>query len=471
VSSASLQWGGRFVQPPDPALLAFGSSLEDDLVLAPYDVACSHGHVDALQAGAIIDKMAAEALHAALNVVESEIFSGAFAQFARETGAEDVHGAIDARVRQLCPNGEGDRLHSGRSRNDQVATTLALYAADRGRTGARESIEIARMFIERAEAELQAETLVGAVTHMQPAQPVLLAFWLLAAAEPFARAARRFADASRSALAWCPLGSSAVAGSTLPLDRAASCRLLGFAAPSRNAMDAIGTRDAVLDVAHAYVRAVVDASRPCSDFILWATPAYGYVRLGDASSTGSSLMPQKRNPDPFELVRGGASELLGLYNGSMASLAGLPLSYQRDLQQTKRMAILAVERGAAMLQAFARAFADLTFVREKMNANADAGFAVATDVADALILAGASARRAHELVGAAVRRAELEGRELTSADLSWLASNAGIASLDAPLDARGSVRAKRTPGSTSPQAVRASTESLRGELDRLKADL
>jgi argininosuccinate lyase len=468
VKSPSLQWGGRFAQPPDPALLAFGSSLDEDLVLAPFDVACSRAHVEALR-GAIIDDTCAQQLHAALEQVEAEIAEGTFASAARSTGAEDIHGAIDARVRELSP--EGERLHSGRSRNDQVATTLALYARERALAGAGASIGIARTLTTHASRALSEGTVVPAVTHMQPAQPVLLAFWLLAAAEPFARSASRFQDAARRARAWSPLGSAAVAGSTLPLDRAAAAAYLGFTAPSRNAMDAIGTRDAVLDVVHGFVRAVTDASRLCSDLILWATPSYGYVRLGDASSTGSSLMPQKRNPDPFELVRGGASELCGLYAGALASLAGLPLSYQRDLQQTKRMAIAAIERGSAMLQAFARALEDVTFVRSAMNASASKGYTIATDVADALVLRGCSARRAHELVGEAVRTAEAEGRELSNGDLESLANRAGIPTLHAPLDAPSSVRAKRTAGSTSPDAVSESLKSLEKELSEVEAQL
>jgi argininosuccinate lyase len=469
--TASLQWGGRFSQPPDPALIAFGSSLEDDVVLAPFDVACSRAHVEALRGGSVIDEACAQTLHLALAQVEREVADGSFARYARGSGAEDVHGAIDARVRELCPNGEGERLHSGRSRNDQVATTLALYARDRARSGARQSIALARALRSRAASELEAGTLVAAVTHMQPAQPVLFAFWLLAAAEPFVRAASRFASAAHQAGRWCPLGCAALAGSTLPLDRAAACAYLGFEEPSRNAMDAVGTRDAALDAAHAYVRAVTDASRLCAEIVLWATPAYGYVRLGDASSTGSSLMPQKRNPDPFELIRGGACELTGLYAGALGSLAGLPLSYQRDLQQTKRMAIEAIERGDAMLRAFARALADVTFVREKMTANAASGYAVATDVADALILAGCSARRAHELVGGAVREAETQGRPLSNGDLTALAKLAGIATLEAPLDAASSVGAKRTAGSTAPYAVAGALASLEAELNAIEESL
>ncbi len=468
--SASLQWGGRFALQPDAALLAFGSSLADDGVLAAYDVRCSLAHVGALAEGGVIDAPCAQALRTALHRVAAEIADGDFAAWARASGAEDVHGAIDARVRELAPDA-GAWLHAGRSRNDQVATTLALYARARAEDGARVTLAIARMLGTAAQDEAAAGTLLAATTHWQPAQPVLLAFWLAAAAEPFARSASRFIAARDGAARACALGSGAVAGSTLPLARGSAAAELGFAAPSRNAMDAIGTRDAALDTAHAFVRATLDASRVAEELVLWATPAFGYVRIGDASATGSSLMPQKRNPDAFELVRGGASEVLGYYTGALSSLAGLGLSYHRDLQQTKRVLLLAIERGAAMLEAFARALADVTFVRERMAARAGDGCTVATDVADALIAAGCSARDAHALVGERVRAADEAGRALDAGDLARLAAAIGVQALAAPLCAQASVEAKATAGSTAPGAVAASLAELAREIDMLEAQL
>jgi len=461
-----LQWGGRFGAAPDPALLAFGSSLEDDLVLAPFDVQTSQAHVDALAGGGIIDPAAAAALHGALDGVAAEIENGSFDAYARASGAEDVHGAIDARVRELRPQA-GALLHAGRSRNDQVATTLALYAHDRARAGARRTQSIARHLLARAVEELNAQTLLAATTHMQPAQPVLLAFWLQTAAEPFVRDAKRFARVADSALHSCPLGSGAVSGSTLPLDREAACRRLGFERPSRNAMDAIGTRESALDVAHACALALVNASRVSAEIVVWAMPAFGYVRLGDASSTGSSLMPQKRNPDVFELVRGSASEITGAYFGALASTIGLPLSYHRDLQETKRLTIAVCERALAALDAFERALRDTNFVRANLNARAGEGYTVATDIADALIQSGTSARDAHAFVGAAVRAAEEAGRALDERDLDALAREAGLKNLHAPLTPQASVAAKMTSGSTSPGAVRAGLASLAAELDQI----
>ena len=279
-------------------------------MLAPFDVECSLGHVEALAGGGIVNGEDAEVLAVALRAVAGEIADGSFAQFARECGAEDVHGAIDERVRALA-GVAGERLHAGRSRNDQVATTLLLYARARATRVLHQTASIASALVARARAALDDGTVLAGCTHRQPAQPVLLAYNLVAWVEPFVRAAHRFAAVKASAQTSCPLGSAAFAGSNLPLDRARAAAVLGFTRPSRNALDAIGNREAALDLAHACVRAVVEASRIAEEIVTWCTPAYGYARLGDAASTGSSLMPQKRNPDPFELVRAHAAKLTG----------------------------------------------------------------------------------------------------------------------------------------------------------------
>jgi argininosuccinate lyase len=446
--SKALQWGGRFGAPPDAALLNFGSSLEEDLVLAPFDVKCSRAHVDALQGGGIISAACAQELRDALDRVAAEIEDGAFYDFARASGAEDVHGAIDARVRELAPEA-GEVLHAGRSRNDQVATTLLLYCADRAAHARAACARIVARLLDYADAEAQAGTLVAATTHWQPAQPVLLAFWLCAAGEPFLRDSLRFAMVKEHALSSCPLGSAAVAGSSLPLDRRAAATALGFAAPSRNAMDAIGNRDAALDLAHAVVRSVLNASRICEELVVWCTPNFGYVRLGDEASTGSSLMPQKRNPDPFELVRAKAGALIGRFAGALASCSGIALSYHRDLQVTKSAILATVEEGLASLDAFDRALAHVHFNRGRMTALASEGFTVATDVADALIENGMTARQAHASVGAQILAYERDGTPL-----QWP-------------DAHASVNGKKTSGSTQPDAVRETLQALRAQVKEL----
>ncbi|HLY03528.1 MAG TPA: argininosuccinate lyase [Candidatus Cybelea sp.] len=467
---SALQWGGRFGAAPDAQLLAFGSSIEEDLVLAPFDVECSLGHVEALRGGKIVSETEAAELASALAAVGVEIRDGSFANYARAQPFEDVHGAIDARVREIA-GVAGESLHAGRSRNDQVATTLLLYAADRALAGAKRAHAIAAALVARAREELARESVVAGCTHRQPAQPVLLGFLLVGWSEPFVRSVWRFATVARAARASCPLGSSALAGSSLALDRGAAARALGFTRPSRNALDAIGNRDVALDLAHAFVRALIDASRIAEELIAWSAPGYGYVALGDAASTGSSLMPQKRNPDPFELVRAHAARSVGAYAGALGTLCGLAPSYQRDLQETKSLTIAIAEDGLATLNAFERAWSAVSFQRERMARAAVAGYTVATDVADALIAKGVTARAAHALVGAAVAQAESDGRALDARDLAHLAAEAGIASLQAPLDARSSIGAKQTCGSTSPDDVRAQVEAVSTELASLARQL
>ncbi|MBV8581416.1 MAG: argininosuccinate lyase [Candidatus Eremiobacteraeota bacterium] len=460
----SLQWGGRFASAPDAALLTFGSSLEADLALAPYDVRCSRGHVAALESGGIIGASQARALREALDHVADEIADGSFATWARAGNFEDVHGAIDARVRDYAGKA-GELLHAGRSRNDQVATTLLLFAREAAAEGARHAIDVAALCEDRASDALAQQTLLAATTHWQPAQPVLLAFWLDALAQGFARAAARLASVGRDAARFCPLGSAALAGSSLPLDRVAAARELGFDAPTRNALDAVGDRDVALDLLHAITRAVLAASRASEELVLWATPAFGYVRLDDAASTGSSLMPQKRNPDPFELVRAHGAKLIGAYAGALASVNGIALSYHRDLQETKAQVLAGVVDGLAALDAFRRALAHVHFRGDVMTARAGEGYTVATDLADAVILVGSTAREAHRAVGERVLRAEEERRPLGAEDAAAL----GVP--QAPVDPLGSVLGKKTAGSTHPDAVAASIAATRDALAVLSESL
>jgi argininosuccinate lyase len=460
----ALQWGGRFAGAPDAALLAFGSSLEDDLVLAAFDVACSQAHVATLAASGVIDVGTAHALSGALQAIADEIPSGEFAAQARALGAEDVHGAIDGRVRALAP-AAGEWLHAGRSRNDQVATTLALYARDRALRGVDLCEAIARVAIDAAKSALKKETVLAATTHWQPAQPILLAFWLGAIAEMFVRARKRLERVAADAREACPLGSGACSGSTLPLERKIAAQELDFVAPSRNALDSVGDRDVALDVLHAVTRAVVAASRVSEELVIWCTPAFGYARLDDAASTGSSLMPQKRNPDPFELVRAAAAVATGTYASALASLSGVALSYHRDLQETKAQVIRGTERGLAALAAFAAAMKHVNWNAEAMAERAGDGYVVATDIADALIARGISPRQAHLLVGNAVSIAERDGRPLGTRDLTALAKAAKLkGALKAPLGALESVRAKKTAGSTSPESVARALAELEATL-------
>lgn len=294
---------------------------------------------------------------------------------------------------------------------------------------------------------------------------MLLALWIDAVAQGFVRAAERFARVAADARRFCPLGSAALAGSSLPLDRAAAAQALGFDGPSHNALDSVGDRDVPLDLLHAAARAAVAASRPSEELVIWATPAFGYIRLDDAASTGSSLMPQKRNPDPFELVRGFGARAIGAYAGALATVNGMALSYHRDLQETKAQVLAGVPPALAAVDAFRRAFAHVHFRHDTMNARAGDGYTVATDLADAVILAGATAREAHRAVGERVLLAEDHGRPLDRDDAVAL----GVP--DAAVDARGSVLGKRTAGSTHPDSVAAAIARTRHAIAALSETL
>ena len=374
--------------------------------------------------------------------------------------AEDVHGAIDARVRDLA-DGAGDYLHAGRSRNDQVATALALYVRDRAERGAPVA-GASRARRSRAHARPSRRHVVAATTHWQPAQPVLLAFWLGAVAENFARATTRFERvASDAAQAW-PLGAAACCGTGLPLDRAFSANLLGFAEPARNALDTVGDRDLGLDLLHATARALTAASRVSEELVLWCTPAFGYARLADAASTGSSIMPQKRNPDPFELVRGAAAAANGAYAGA-ARLDHRRRALVPSRPPGNEVADLARQRtragGARGLRLGIRV---RRLRRGRMNARAGDGYTLATDLADALTLRGLDTRRAHALVGARVLAAEREGRALDASDLNARRRRRSRCSPRRPARCRRFGAAQTHEGSTHPDRPRG-TRSTRSK--------
>jgi argininosuccinate lyase len=250
-----------------------------------------------------------------------------------------------------------------------------------------------------------------------------------------------------------PLGSGASSGSTLPLERSVSATQLGFEAPSRNALDAIGDRDVPLDLLHAAARGVIAASRVSEELVIWCTPAFGYARLEDAASTGSSLMPQKRNPDPFELVRGNAARVTGALGGALGTVTGVALSYHRDLQETKRVALRGIERGVAVLATFDRALSYVGWDTARMAARAEDGFTTATDVADTLIANGVSARRAHALVGEGIRAVQDARDAFAPEDLAAFRASSGIELSSLPLEASASLAAKVTAGSTGYEQV------------------
>jgi len=449
-----LLWGGRFATPPDDGLLAFASSYADDRVLAPFDVAATKAHVLVLERAAIVDAVDRELIHDALATMSEEIGAQTFALGGRH---EDIHSALETRVEELAGAAAG-KMQAGRSRNDQVATALALYLRDALGDIARSTCRLADDLLVRAQAELGEGTLVIGTTHGQPAQPILLAFWLHAAAVGVVRQMRRVA-ATRANIDRCPLGAGPIAGSSLPLDREYAAKLLGFSAgPTENALDTVGDRDAALESLFACAALMTHLSRICAEIVAWCAPTVGLAALDDAVATGSSALPQKKNPDVFELVRAKAASVVGLLGAALAHLKGLPLSYHRDLQETKRAAIAGVEETRASIVAFRATLRGLRFDRQRCNRSADDSFACATDLAEQLVGEGVPLRDAHRRVGERVRAAESAGTALCGGD-------------GRPLDPRTSVLGKKTAGSTNPDMLAAAIERTRKRASEIVGDL
>jgi argininosuccinate lyase len=439
-------WAGGFAGPPDPAMWAYTSSLAVDRRLWRQDVAGSRAHVRALVAAGVLDEGEGKLLLDGLAEVARELDAGSFAFAASD---EDVHTAVERRLTELV-GPAGGKLHTGRSRNDQVATDLHLWLKD----AAAASVEAAAGLVDAlaATAHAHPDAVLPGLTHLQPAQPVLWGFQLAAHGFALVRDLGRLQDAGRRADV-CPLGAGALAGSSFPLDPAATATDLGFAAAFDNAMDATADRDAVAELLAAGAIAMVHASRLAEDVTLWA--GRGWVRLPDAWATGSSMLPQKRNPDVAELVRGRAGTVLGRLAGLLATLKGVPLAYARDLQEDKAAAFEAVDTLVASMGALAGLVAGLEPDRARMLADARAGESTAVDLAEALVRAGVPFREAHAAVAAAVRLAAGRGARLADLDAAELAAiHPALAAADlAVLEVEGSIAAKATPGSTHPSRV------------------
>jgi argininosuccinate lyase len=394
-------WGGRFEDAPDPTAADFGRSIETDVELAFDDILGSMAHVRALGRAGVLTDGEVEALLAGLAAVRADIESGALRW---DPALEDVHmnveAALEARVGPAAR-----KLHTGRSRNDQVSTDLRLWLR---RT--IDDLDAALVGLERALIDLarrHVDTVMPAHTHTQPAQPVLLAHHLLAHVEMLERDRGRLADARRRANV-SPLGSGAVAGSGFPLDREAVAAELGFDGVTRNSIDASGDRDFVAEALAAFAIAMVHLSRLAEELVWWSHPRLGFVRLADAFSTGSSMLPNKRNPDPAELVRGRAARVIGDLAGFLAVLKGLPLGYQRDLQEDKRPLFEGARELRRSLDVLAGVIASLTVDETRLRAAAEEGYVTATAVAEALVELGVPFRSAHHVVGRLVRTAEAD---------------------------------------------------------------
>ena len=448
-------WHGRFGEPPSDELLAFTLSLGFDRRLAADDLDGSRAHVRMLGAQGLLAPAELEAVLGALDAVERELADGTFA-FAPTD--EDIHTAVERRVTEVA-GPAGAKLHAGRSRNDQVVTDLRLFAKREGRAVALAVHELQGVLLARA-AEARDDDYLPGYTHLQRAQPVLLAHHLLAHFWSLGRDVERFRDALVR-LDVSPLGAGALAGSSLPLDPDATTRLLGFAERFQNSLDAVSDRDFVAELLFACALVQVHLSRIGEEVVLWSTEEFGFVRLADAYSTGSSMLPQKKNPDIAELARGKAGRLIGNLTGFLATLKGLPLSYNRDLQEDKEPLFDSLDTCRLACTAVAGMLATAEFVPERMRAAADTAFAAATDLAELLVSRGTPFHDAHVRVGALVRQSIERGVPLEELVMTEPALGPDALTLLEPGQA---VRRRTTPGGGGPVPVAAQLDSARARL-------
>ena len=442
-------WGGRFADGPAPELAALSKSTHFDWVLAPYDVTASRAHAAVLHTAGLLTDEQRDGLLAGLDSLGCDIADGSFTPVDTD---EDVHGALERGLIDRVGADLGGRLRAGRSRNDQVATLFRMWLRDAVRRVGNGVFGLIEALT--AQAAAHPTTIMPGKTHLQAAQPVLLAHHLLAHVHPLLRDVDRIADFDDRA-AISPYGSGALAGSSLGLDPDAIAADLGFAAAADNSIDATASRDFAAEAAFILAMIAVDVSRLAEDIILWSTTEFGYVTLHDAWSTGSSIMPQKKNPDVAELARGKAGRLIGNLAGLLATLKAQPLAYNRDLQEDKEPVFDSVAQLELVLPAMAGLTATLVFDAERMAALAPAGYTLATDVAEWLVRRGVGFRTAHETAGAAVRVAEARGvglADLTDAELAQISSEL-TPEVREVLTVAGSVAARDSRGGTAPEQV------------------
>ena len=445
-------WHGRFAEPPADELLAFTASIGFDQRLAADDIVGSRAHVRMLAKVGLLTKEEERAILAALDRVDAEVSAGDFV-----FDAEDIHTAIEQRVTELA-GPTGAKLHTGRSRNDQVALDLRLYLRREGLTVAGRVHDLQEVLLHRA-GEVEDVYLPG-YTHLQRAQPVLLGHHLLAHFWALARDVERW-QATLARADVSPLGAGALAGSSLPLDPAFVADELGFARPFENSLDAVSDRDFVAEALFTAALTQVHLSRLGEEIVLWSSDEFGFLVLSDAHSTGSSMLPQKKNPDVAELARGSAGRLIGHLTGLLATLKGLPLAYNRDLQGDKEPLFDALDTCGRALAALTGLLATATFVRERMQAAADTPATAATDLAEMLVEQGVPFRDAHAAVGALVRQAMERGVPL--AELVMTDPRLGPDAL-ALLEPGQAVQRRTTPGGAGPKPLKRQLTEARGRL-------
>jgi argininosuccinate lyase len=444
-------WGGRFAGGPSPELEALSRSTHFDWRLTPYDLAGSRAHAHVLHAAGLLSDAHLAELQRGLDVLGERYAAG---ELRPDPSDEDVHGALERLLLEEVGAEVGGRLRAGRSRNDQVATLFKVFLRDHAAVVAGQVLDLVDALAAQARAHL--DVVMPGRTHLQHAQPVLLSHHLLAHAWPLLRDVERLRDWDARVAPDSPYGSGALAGSSLGLDPEAVARELGFTGSSANSIDGTAARDFVAELAFVTAMIGVDVSRLAEEVILWATREFGFVTLHDSWSTGSSIMPQKKNPDIAELARGKAGRLVGNLGGLLATLKALPLAYNRDLQEDKEPVFDSVDTLEVLLPAFTGMVATLTFDTARLTELAPQGFSLATDVAEWLVREGVPFRVAHELAGACVRRCEelgIELDELTDEQLAEI-SPALTPGVRAVLTADGSVRARDGRGGTAPVRVR-----------------
>ncbi|MCV7423543.1 argininosuccinate lyase [Mycobacterium yunnanensis] len=457
-------WGGRFADGPSEALAALSKSTHFDWVLAPYDVRASKAHAQVLFRAGLLSEEQRDGLLAGLDGLGADVDDGSFGPLPSD---EDVHGALERGLIDRAGADLGGRLRAGRSRNDQVATLFRMWLRDAMRAVGAGVLEVIGALAIQAAAH-PTEIMPGK-THLQSAQPILLAHHLLAHAHPLLRDVDRILDLD-DRIAVSPYGSGALAGSSLGLDPDAIAADLGFTAAADNSLDATASRDFAAEAAFVLAMIAVDLSRLAEDVILWSTTEFGYVKLHDSWSTGSSIMPQKKNPDIAELARGKSGRLIGNLTGLLATLKAQPLAYNRDLQEDKEPVFDSVAQLRLLLPAMAGLVATLTFDAERMAELAPQGYTLATDVAEWLVRTGVPFRVAHEAAGAAVKAAEARGvglEELTDDELAGI--HPGLTpEVREVLTVEGSVSSRDARGGTAPTQVAKQLRVVREAAERLE---
>ncbi|GLJ62594.1 argininosuccinate lyase [Microbacterium barkeri] len=442
-------WGGRFAGGPSPELQALSRSTHFDWQLALYDIRGSHAHAAALEAAGYLTADEAARMHAGLDALAEGVRSG---RLRPRDADEDVHGALETALLEEVGAELGGRLRAGRSRNDQIATLIRLFLIDHAGVIARELVQLIDALVAQADAHPSA--ILPGRTHLQHAQPVLLAHHLQAHGWPLVRDLERLRD-WRGRAGVSPYGGGALAGSTLGLDPALVARELGLDRPAENSMDGTAARDVVAEFAYIAAQIGIDLSRMAEEIILWNTREFGFVTLDDGYSTGSSIMPQKKNPDIAELARGKSGRLIGNLSGLLATLKALPLAYNRDLQEDKEPVFDSVATLEVLLPAFTGMVATLRFDTERMASLAPQGFSLATDVAEWLVTQRVPFRDAHEISGALVRACEERGIGLEDATDELLAevSEHLTPAVREVLSIEGSVASRAGVGGTAPERV------------------